>query len=722
MFTALGSPKGALLGVSAAALILAITYSISAAPVRSVDVARLPSQPVSLPASLPQPAKPAPALEPIVTVANADLDDVVTGAITDAPEPGPAQAMPAPAGGSAAFIDALDLIKDKSYADAYAAARALTSDVERRTIQWAAIYYGGGVIAPDTLKTFEDDAPDFVNAGVFKTRLEQALVKSQADSADIIKYLGGAMPNTIDGQIKLAAAYIDDGQVKRGTAIARSIWVEQYLDKATEARMLANFGDLLTADDHWARAMHLMMHDRATGTERLFKFMTPAQKSLAVARNAVSRNAKNAKALLDAVDPAMKSNPIYYFSRAQRARQFELWDDAIAYLNKGKATDPDSAEWWYERQTLTRQLLSIGDPKRAYQAAAGYTDGPEGRVVEARFHSGWIALSFLDDAATAATHFKRMVEFSTLPDSVTQANYWLGRALSEAGKPGEAKAAFEAAAKYPTVYYGLLARQELGLKPVELRAMPAWQDSEAAFDRNEVVQAVKLLAANGEKDKAGILLRTLADQLETGGELVLAAKLAQTIDAHHLAIAIADIADKRGMPLDLFSFPKDGIPASKVAAVDAAAIYAIARQESRFQVNAVSSAGARGLMQLMPGTAKETAGKLGLSYSAAKLTTDPLYNTRLGAFYLDKQLETYDGSLLLAAAAYNAGPGNANKWIDAFGDPRSSKVDPVVWVELIPFQETRTYVKRVFGNYMVYRARLGYEDLDLSKVMHSING
>ncbi len=572
------------------------------------------------------------------------------------------------------------------------------------------------------MKAFEAEAPDFVNDGVFKTRLEQALIKAGSSSAQIIDYLGGAMPNTIDAQIKLAAAYVADGQTKRGAAIARSIWVEQFLDKATEARMLTNFGDMLTADDHWARAMHLMMHDRATGTERLFKFLTPAQKSLAVARNAVSRNAKNAKALLDAVDPAYKSNPIYYFSRAQRARQFELWDDAIAYLNKGKGTDPDSAEWWYERRTLTRQLLSLGDPKRAYQAAAGYTDGPEGRVVEARFHSGWIALSFLDDPASAATHFARMAEVSTLPDSVTQANYWLGRALTAAGKAEEAKAAFETAANYPTVYYGLLARQELGLKPVELRSMPAWEDSEAAFDQNEVVQAVRLLAANGETDKAAALLRTLANRLTTGGELVLAARLAQSIDAHNLAIAIADIADRRGMPLDLFSFPKDGIPATRVAALDAAAIYAVARQESRFQVNAVSSAGARGLMQLMPGTAKETAGKLGLSYSANRLTTDPLYNTRLGAFYLDRQLERYDGSLLLAAAAYNAGPGNANKWIAAFGDPRSSQVDPVVWVELIPFQETRNYVKRVFGNYMVYRARLGYDDRDLSKVMHSIRG
>jgi soluble lytic murein transglycosylase len=715
MFTALGSPKGALIGLSAAALILAISYSIAAAPMRAIDVARPAQQPVTLPPATP-------ASEPAVEVASTTIDDIVTGAIAAVPDASTPEALPGPASGSTGFIEALSMIRDGKHADAYAAARALPSDIERRAIQWAAITYGNGEVDAEALLAFEADAQGFVNPGTFKTRLEQALIKSKSAPADFIKYLGGAMPNTLDGQIKLAAAYAVDGQTKRATDIARAIWVGEFLDPATEARVLANFGDLLTADDHWARAMHLMMHDRATGTERLFEFMTPAQKSLAVARNAVSRNASDAKTLLDAVDPAYQTNPVYYFSRAQRARQFELWDDAIAYLDKGKASDPDSAEWWYERQSLTRLLLSKGDPKRAYAAAAGYTDGPEGRVVEARFHSGWIALSFLNGARTAASHFARMAEFSTLPDSVTQANYWLGRALSKAGDEAEATAAFKIAAGYPTVYYGLLARQELGLKPVELRAMPAWQDSEAAFDRSEVVQAINLLIANDERDKAGALLRTLAQSLKTGGELVLAARLAQTIDAHHLAISIADIADQRGMPLDLFSFPKDGIPATKVAAVDAAAIYAVARQESRFQVNAVSSAGARGLMQLMPGTAKETAGKIGLAYSPAKLTTDPLYNTQLGASYLDRQLETYDGSLLLAAAAYNAGPGNANKWIAAHGDPRSDSVDPVVWVELIPFQETRKYVQRVFGNYMVYRARLGYEDSDLSKVMHSIHG
>jgi len=463
------------------------------------------------------------------------------------------------------------------------------------------------------------------------------------------------------------------------------------------------------------------MNDHSSAVERLFKFMTPGQKSLAVARNAVSRNDKNAKDLLDKVDPAYKASPIYYFSRAERARQFELWDDAIAFLNKGKATDPDAENWWYERRTLIRQLLSAGDAKLAYKAAADYTAGPEGRLVEARFHAGWIALSFLHEPQAAIKHFAAEAKLSTLPDSVTQANFWLGRAKTAAGDAKGAKTAYEAAAAYNTIYYGLLARAELGMKPVELRPIPSTKDVEATFDSRELVQAINLLVADKQNDMAAALLRLLAQtQLKTGGEFVLAARLAQKVDAHNLAISIADIADKRGVPLDLFSFPKDGLPTTKLADIDMAAIYAITRTESRFQTDAISSSGARGLMQLMPATAKETAKKIGVSYSSSKLTSDPEYNTQLGSSYLATQLETYNGSLLLAAAAYNAGGGNANKWIAAYGDPRADNVDPVVWVELIPFQETRKYVQRVLGNYLVYRARLGGSVISPIDALHSI--
>lgn len=641
------------------------------------------------------------------------IDEIITGSVG-------ATSDVAPAIGSAAFKKAIALVASGDHAAAYDAARSLPSDLERRVVQWAAIYFGDGDIDYVSVLRFSADAPEFANTAVFKTRLEQALTKAEPSAEEIVKALSGAMPNTLEAQIALAQAYVKSGETDRAARIARSIWTENFLDRASEAKVLKALGDLLDKEAHWARAVHLMMHDRATGVERLMDHMTPAQQSLATARNAVSRNAKDAKKLLDSVDPSMQSHPVFLFSRAQRARQFELWDEAIAWLDKAKGDAPDAAEFWYERRTLIRQLLSKDDAKRAYLAAAHYTDGPEGRLVEARFHAGWIAAAFLKQPKAAIPQFQQMAKLSTLPDSVTQAYYWLGRSMLAAGDKAGGVAAYKAAAEYGTVYYGILARAELGLAGVALRSMPEWKSAEAAFEQRDLVRAVRLLAENGQKGMAKPLLHGFAFDLETGGELVLAARLAQEVDAHDLAILIADAAGKRGMPLDLFNFPKDGMPSDKLASVDAAAVYAIARQESHFRADAISSSGALGLMQLMPATAKETAKKVGIEYSRNRLTSDPAYNALLGSTYLANQLERFDGSLVLAAAAYNAGGGNASKWVKTFGDPRSDSVDTVVWVELIPFQETRNYVKRVLGNYVVYQARLGHDELGIKQALKRI--
>lgn len=656
------------------------------------------------------------ARQTVPPVAEAVLVDPVTTGSIDAKAPA------AGAGTSTQVKQALILLADGKQAEAYEFARGLVNSAERRAVQWAAIYYGNGEVPVASVQQFMADAPEFASSGVFKTRLEQALTKEEADGPTLIKLLGGAMPETLAAQIALAEAYVADGQKDRAARLARAIWTENFLDKGTEEKVLDRLGSLLDRDAHWARAVHLMMNDRATGVERLIKYMTPAQKSLAVARNAVSRNAKDAKKLLDAVDPSMRSNSVYQFSRAQRARQFELWDDAINWLDKAKGVPPDAAEFWYERRALTRQLLALGEVRRAYRAADGYREGPEGRLVEARFHAGWIALAFLRDAKAAAPHFEEMAKYSTLANSITQANYWLGRARQALGDEAGARAAFGKAAAFGTVYYGQLARSALGMPSTEIRDMPAWKKAEADFEGRELVRAVRILADNGRKDMAVPLLRSFANELTDGADLLQAARLAQALGSHYLAIAIADTAERRGTPLDLFNFPRDGLPNTKLASIDHAAIYAITRQESRFQVDAISSAGARGLMQLMPATARETAGKLGVEYSASRLTSDAEYNALLGSTYLKAQLERFDGSLLLAAAAYNAGAGNARKWIATFGDPRAEGIDPVVWVELIPVQETRTYVKRVLGNYLVYRARLGKGYLSIGEALRKISG
>lgn len=666
-----------------------------------------------------------PAVDEVVTASVAQPLPVTVPQLPVAPtlpsRPASAQAVdPAvqPAG-SFAFRTLLEQLAAGEHADAFARAETLADSAERRAVQWVAIQFGGGRIPSEAVRRFIDEAPQFALASTIRTRFEQALLREKPSGARTIAELGGAMPATIAAQIALAAAYLADGQRDRAAGIARTIWVENFLDRSQEQQVLERLGSLLDRSAHWDRAVHLMMHDRATAVERLLEHLTPAQKSLAVARNAVSRKAKDAKKLLDNVDSSLQSHPVFLFSRAQRARQFELWDDAISWLDKAKGDVPDAGEFWYERRLLTRQMLARGEVRRAYLASAQYDTGPAGRVVDAQFHAGWIAISFLKDPASAVKHFEKMREHATLPDSVTQSNYWLARALEATGDADGARAAHERAAEFGTVFYGQLSRAALG-RGVEIRPMPEWQAAEATFEAQDAVRAVRLLAATGHREWALPLLRSFAHEFQTGAELLLAAKLAQSLDAHNLTIAIADTAERRGFPIDLMGFPEEGLPAQKLAAVDVAAVYAVARQESRFQIDAVSSAGARGLMQLMPATAEETAGKIGLDYSASRLTSDAEYNALLGSTYLKAQLEAFDGSLVLAAAAYNAGAGNARKWIRTYGDPRSEEIDPVVWIELIPMLETRTYVKRVVGNFLVYRARMNRGDIGIEAALRQI--
>lgn len=656
--------------------------------------------------------------EPGPAPAQDGIDEIITGSITVASMAPVSQ----PANGSGAFRSGLDMLVGGDPAGAYAFGRNLPNALERRTLQWAAIYFGSGKVDHASVKRFAADAPAFASAGIYKTRMEQALTRADAPKDEVIALLGGAMPNTVDAQIALASAYLDDGQKARAARIARSIWVDNVLDQDSEKKVLASLGDLLDRDAHWARATYLMMNDRATAVERLLPYLSANQQALAKARNAVSRKDDNAKALLDGVPAAYQDNAVFIFSRAQRARQFELWESALDWLNKGKGDLPDPAEWWTERRTLIRAMLAAGQTRLAYKAAAGYTQGSEGRVMEARFLSGWIALNFLNDAATAKGQFAAMRKLATQPNSIAQAEYWLGRTESRLGDGAASKAAYGRAADFGTIYYGLLARSELGMA-IEIRAMPPSAAREASFSSNEVVRAVKLLAENGRRAYAATLLRHYANGLSDSGDMVLAARLAQQIGAHNIAVLIGEIADARGIPLDLFSFPKDGLPTDgKLANIDLAAIYAVARQESRFQVDALSGVGARGLMQLMPATAEETATKLGLEYSPNRLVTDAGYNALLGSTYLAGQLDRFDNSLVLAAIAYNAGAGNARKWIEAYGDPRTGDIDPVIWIELIPFQETRNYVQHVLGNYLIYRARLGDERLTMKQVLRRIPG
>lgn len=341
--------------------------------------------------------------------------------------------------------------------------------------------------------------------------------------------------------------------------------------------------------------------------------------------------------------------------------------------------------------------------------AAGHGAESAASRAEAEFHAGWYALEFLRDPATATRHFSNIAAISTLPLSLSRAEYWLGRASHAAGDAQTARMHFQNAAVYPTTFYGQLAIARLGGKRLPLSAPPApTADTAARFEAREMVQAIRHLTAVGAEDRAGIFYRTLAETMTDPAEIALLARLADDNRLHQYALQVGKIAAGRGLPVDTLAFPTNAIPTkAKMPNVERPLVYAIARQESAFNPEAVSGAGARGLLQVMPATAKEISKTLGLTYSKARLTSDAAYNATLGAAYLGTLVGDFGGSYVMTFAGYNAGGSRVRAWISQHGDPRDPDVDVVNWIELIPFTETRNYVQRIMENLQVYRARLG---------------
>jgi soluble lytic murein transglycosylase len=365
----------------------------------------------------------------------------------------------------------------------------------------------------------------------------------------------------------------------------------------------------------------------------------------------------------------------------------------------------DGDGWWLERRIIARELLDRGDALAAYAVARDHAAQSAEKRVDAEFYAGWIALRFLNHPATAAGHFAEAAKMAAKPISVARTAYWQGRAAEAFGAYDDARRFYEKAARYSVTYYGQLARAKLGLPEVQLRTIEAGGHS--PFEPLPVAQAVKRLYEAGSRDIAFALCADLAASLTDAAHLDALGQLVTDAGDPRTLLTVGKTAVQRGFPLDRHAFPTLGVPAFEPIGerIEKAMVYAITRQESTFDPAAQSSAGARGLMQLMPNTAKRTAKRFGIEFDLGQLL-DPAYNVKLGVAHLGELMDDWKGSHILMFASYNAGGGNVSKWIKAYGDPRSPNVDPIDWIERIPFSETRNYVQRVMENLLVYRSRL----------------
>ena len=624
-------------------------------------------------------------------------------------------------GGSVTVLKSgLDAISSRNVPRARAVRDGLpVNSLDRHILAWAIALSADPGVGSDEIANAAAMLPNWPGMAALRRNSERALAREKPAPQIVINAFAGTAPLTKDGTVLLARSHVALGDAKGARAVLAPYWRSEKLEASDEQAIIREFGKILTTADHRARMEQMLYHERVSSAERVVGLSgAPA---LFKAWVAVIKKDRSAASLLESVPAAQRETGFYYVQALslRRAEKYTLAAAAMLRAPKDRSALVDPDAWWIERRVLSRELLDLGKPDLAYRVAAAHSAESASSAADAEFHAGWYALRSLGDAKTAAAHFARIAKVSSTPISLSRAYYWLGRA-AEAGGPGSAQTYYQQSARYGATYYGQLASAKLGRQTITAEYPSPSLTDRQNFAGREAVQAIQRLEAAGHAWRADGLYRDLAEQLTSPGELALLAAQAEKRGNHYLALRVGKIAGNRGLDIGALAHPTGAIPASaKMSTAGKALAYAIARQESEFNPSAVSGVGARGLLQLLPGTAKEMARKSGLAYSADRLTTDAGYNATLGAAYLSTQLDRFDGSYVMTFAGYNAGPSRAVDWARRYGDPRGQNIDMVVdWVERIPFTETRNYVQRVMENYQIYKMRLaGSMDIagDLSR-------
>ncbi len=654
----------------------------------------------------PRPSAGAPADATRPTLATAPVDVAPTGAIEASAPPAlehaPLAAEPPPDVSRLAASAALYRKGDLAGGDALA--KDVADPVQRTAIEWAALRLSPR-LDERRLAAFAAAHPEWPGEDWIRAVQEAHLYVEHPAPQVAAALFAADPPSTPAGELAAARAALEAGRRDEAIAAARALWRNGDFDLWTETAILKDFGAALTRADDKYRADRLLYAEKTGAAMRAAALAGPDEVALAQARIAAMSGPLTPR-VLAAVPAALQNDPGLVFAHVQDARRANRALEAADWLDRapkavGALIDPD--KWWTEQRMVARELLDIGQIEKAYAICAEATPVSIPARVDAAFHSGWIALRFANDPERAARQFATAAEAAETPLSIARAAYWQGRAAEALGHADDARRFYARAARWPIAYYGQLAARRLG-REVVLREPAAVATGD---QRNEATRVVAMLYAAGLDDLATPLAEAAGGQWSDEAQI---AALGAVVAAHGDAttsVHFGKIVTERGFPLDDVAFPTTGIPSFTPLAhsADLPSVYAIARQESEFIWRAASGAGAKGLMQILPSTAQATARRAGVPFDMARLTADPAFNTQLGAAYLGQLLDDENGSLDLALAAYNAGAGRVAQWLAAYGDPRTGKVDPVDWVERIPFDETRDYVERVSENLGVYRAR-----------------
>jgi len=621
--------------------------------------------------------------------------------------PRQAQAETLSAADQAVYRAAFKAVDKDKWDDARRLAGLAKNHLLAKVIQWLDLIRPGSGRSFDEISQFMLDNPDWPYQGRLQAMAERNMPPGLTPDA-VVAWFHGRKPRTAYGAAALGRVLIQSGQTQPAVQLLRTAWREQDFDRdQDEEAFFAEFGSYLRPEDHLVRLDRVLWNHDETAAREIMPIIDEGHRALGEARIALWKGSSNSPALVSEVPKSLQRDGGLVYELARTRRKLQDYPGAAAILDPppSKVTRPDLL--WGELQDAARRALQRADAAAAYRIALGYGASEGITFSEGEWLSGWIALRFLGNYKGSYEHFSDLYAGVATPISKARGAYWAGRAAEKLGDARTAQNWYRAAATNQIAYYGQLAAARAGSHDfLPFAPMPQPGKSErAAFDRRQLTRVVRLLGQLDQADRARPFLQFMSDETSSPAVLRMTADLGHELHRDDLALMVAKTARNKGVELIDYLFPLRSVPSG--TGPEPALVLSVIRQESAFELKAESPAGALGLMQLMPATAKNVAKGLKLRYRKDDLTKSADYNMRLGRAYLQELLDAFDQSYVLTIAAYNAGPDRVNDWIHLYGDPRDNGVDVVDWIESIPYSETRNYVQRVLENLQVYRRRLG---------------
>jgi len=577
-------------------------------------------------------------------------------------------------------------------------------------IQWKHLLTTGNQASFYDYQLFISQNENYPRINRIRYLAEHKLSTNKVSPKKIISWFERKEPLSGYGKLILGESFIETGNIEKGKNLIKDGWITADLSRSNMKFFRKKYKKHLDATDYIKRADYLAWENKYWDLKRMLKYLPKDYQLLYTARQILMSKSYGVDQAIKKVPKKLKNDAGLNYDRLKWRRKRGRVDDSLKILlkiknNKDYLVRPD--KWWKERAIVARALIYKKKYELAYKISSKHSleSGPE--FAEAEWMSGWIALSFLKDPILAIDHFNNFYQNVGYPISLARGAFWLGKAYKKVGDNDQSYRWYNEASKYLTTYYGQLAH--LKIRPhqkFELdEQIKVTEEYSKYFNKKELVKIVHLLDdLNKDKYTKQILKHLASNNIESGSE-ILAAKLATDISRYDFAIQISKFASYEKRFNNDFNYPIISTPKyiNKRKIPESAFILSIIRQESEFDMSANSHAGAKGLMQLMPYTAKLVSKQAKLPYSKSRLTSDPEYNINLGSHYIAGLLMEYEGAYPFAIAAYNAGPNRVKRWKKINKDPQKNQIDFVDWVELIKFKETRNYVQRVLENYNVYR-------------------